>query len=183
MIKGFRGLCPWIYRIRFYPPCIYYGENWLIGHFKVDMKIVRSSHVLLRDWPTVYVDGASRGNPGAAGIGYCLFSEGGHLIKRGGVFIGFATSRVAEYYALKEGVEQAIENNMKRACFISDSLMVINQMKGVFKIHNKDIVAIRKDILKLLENFDEVAFYHVKRSQNCVADREANLAIDRGIKK
>jgi len=147
------------------------------------MKIVRNNRILLTEWPTVYVDGASRGNPGAAGIGYGVFSKEGHLLRRGGIFIGFATSRVAEYYALKEGVEQAIELGLKRACFISDSLMTINQMKGIFRVHNKDIAAIRRDILKLLENFDAVAFYHVKRSQNCLADKEANLAIDRGTKK
>ena len=147
------------------------------------MRIRKSSRISLKDWPIVYVDGASRGNPGPSGIGYGVFSKEGRLLTRGGVFIGFATSRVAEYYALKEGVEQAIEQGLKRVCFCSDSLMVMNQMKGVFKVHNKDVIPIRHDIMKLLENFDEVVFYHIKRSQNTLADKEANLAIDREKEK
>ena len=128
---------------------------------------------------TIYVDGASRGNPGAAGIGYCIVSEEGKIVKRGGKFIGFATSRVAEYYALREGVNQAIEMGIRTARFISDSLMVVNQMNGIFKIKNQDIKPIYKDIQELLSNFDAVAFIHVPRLQNAAADKEANLAIDR----
>ena len=56
---------------------------------------------------TVYVDGCSRGNPGPSGIGYRIVGENGQVLAEGGEFIGFATSRVAEYYALKEGCEQA----------------------------------------------------------------------------
>ena len=137
---------------------------------------------LIKEMPVVYVDGASRGNPGASGIGYCILDQDGHLLKRGGEFIGFATSRVAEYFALKEGIEQAQELGLKKACFVSDSLMVINQMKGIFKAKNKDILQIRDDINRMLQGFDEVAFWHVSRSINSVADKEANLAIDRELK-
>lgn len=128
---------------------------------------------------TVYVDGSSRGNPGPAGIGYHIVSEDGRILKDGGEFIGFATSRIAEYYALKEGCEQAIELGLKSVRFVSDNLMMINQMNGVFKIKNKDIIPIYQDIQELLKQFDACAFVHVKRSQNFDADREANKAIDR----
>jgi ribonuclease HI len=131
---------------------------------------------------TVYVDGSSRGNPGAAGIGYCLVDENGHTIKRGGEFIGFATSRVAEYYALKEGIEQAMELGLKSARFISDNLMVVNQMNGIFKVKNTDIKPIYNDIQEMLKNFTAVSFTHVPRLQNAAADKEANLAIDRVLK-
>lgn len=128
---------------------------------------------------TVYVDGSSRGNPGAAGIGYYILDENGHLLKRGGEFIGFATSRVAEYYALKEGVEQALELGLKSARFVSDNLMVVNQMNGIFQVKNADILPIYQDIQELLKNFEAVAFTHVARLQNSAADKEANLAIDK----
>ena len=131
---------------------------------------------------TVYVDGSSRGNPGAAGIGYYIVGEDGQLIKRGGEFIGFATSRVAEYYALKEGIEQAIELGFKSVRFVSDSLMVVNQMNGIFKVKNEDIQVIHKEIKELLKQFDVVVFTHVPRLQNAAADKEANLAIDRVLK-
>ena len=131
---------------------------------------------------TVYVDGSSRGNPGAAGVGYYIVGEDGQLIKRGGEFIGFATSRVAEYYALKEGIEQAIELGFKSVRFVSDSLMVVNQMNGIFKVKNEDIQAINKEIKELLKKFDVAVFTHVPRLQNAAADKEANLAIDRVLK-
>ncbi|MBO7664394.1 reverse transcriptase-like protein [Candidatus Saccharibacteria bacterium] len=131
---------------------------------------------------TIYVDGSSRGNPGAAGIGYYIVGEDGQLIKRGGEFIGFATSRVAEYYALKEGIEQAINLGFKSVRFVSDSLMVVNQMNGIFKVKNKDISVIYEEIKGLLKQFDVVVFTHVPRLQNAAADKEANLAIDRVLK-
>ncbi len=129
---------------------------------------------------TVYVDGSSRGNPGPAGIGYYIVGEDGNVLKKGGEFIGFATSRVAEYYALKEGVEQAIELGLKSVRFVGDNLMMINQMNGIYKIKNRDLSPIYTDIRKMIaENFEAVSFVHVKREQNVFADREANWAIDR----
>lgn len=131
---------------------------------------------------TVYVDGASRGNPGPAGIGYYIVGEDGQMIKRGGEFVGFATSRMAEYYAMREGIEQAIELGFKSARFVSDSLMVINQLNGIFTIKNQDIVPIYNDIQEMLKKFEVVAFTHVPRLQNSAADKEANIAIDKVLK-
>ena len=128
----------------------------------------------------VFVDGGSRGNPGPAGIGYYIVGEDGTVLARGGEFIGFATSRIAEYFALKEGVEQAIQLGLKNVRFVGDNLMMINQMNGIYKIKNKDLMPIFEDIKKMIrDNFEAVAFVHVKREKNAQADREANLAIDR----
>ncbi len=128
---------------------------------------------------TVYVDGSSKGNPGPAGIGYYIVGENGHVLKHGGEFIGFATSRVAEYYALKEGCKQAIELGLKQVRFVSDSLMLVNQMNGIYTVKNMDLLPIYNDIKKMVEQFEAVAFVHVKREQNVEADGEANDAIDR----
>lgn len=128
---------------------------------------------------TVYVDGGSRGNPGPAGVGYYIVGEQGELLKKGGEFIGFATSRVAEYYALKEGCEQALELGLKTVRFVGDSLMMINQMNGIYKVKNKDLLPIYEDIQEIIKKFEAVAFVHVSREQNYQADMEVNLAIDR----
>lgn len=129
---------------------------------------------------TVYIDGSSRGNPGPSGVGYCILGENGEVLKRGGEFIGFATSRVAEYYALKEGIEQAIELGLKSVRFVGDNLMMMNQMNGIYKVKNRDLLPIYADVRKLIaENFEAVSFTHVKREQNGRADEEANKAIDR----
>lgn len=127
---------------------------------------------------TVYVDGCSRGNPGPAGAGYYIVDAEGREIKRGGEYLGFATSRVAEYYAMKEGVEQALELGLKSVRFVGDNLMMINQLNGTYQVKNRDLVPIYNDIKKMLSGFEAVAFVHVPRVQNREADLEANAAVD-----
>ena len=128
---------------------------------------------------TVYVDGSSRGNPGPSGVGYHIVGENGEVLASGGEFIGFATSRVAEYYALKAGAEKAIELGLKSVRFVSDNLMMVNQMNGIYKVKNRDLLAIYDDIQELLTHFEACAFSHVMREQNTKADQQANLAVDR----
>ena len=132
---------------------------------------------------TVYVDGASRGNPGPSGIGYRIVDVDGGVIEQGGEFIGFATSRVAEYYAMRNGINRAIDLGLKTVRFVSDSLMVVNQLNGIFAVKNQDILPIYNDIENKLENFEAVSFTHVPRSHNIIADREANFAIDRILQR
>ena len=127
---------------------------------------------------TVNVDGASRGNPGPSGIGYVIHDHTGKIIEKGGEFIGFATSRMAEYYAMRKGIERAIELGFKSARFISDSLMVVNQLNGIFRIKNQDTMPIYRDIQSKLGSFEAISFTHVPRTQNAIADSEANTAID-----
>ncbi len=132
---------------------------------------------------TINVDGASRGNPGPSGIGYCIHDNTGQIIEKGGEFIGFATSRVAEYCAMRKGLERAIELGYKTCRFIADSLMVVNQLNGVFSVKNQDIMPIYKDIQGKLDQFEAVSFTHVPRSKNAIADSEANIAIDKILRK
>ena len=132
---------------------------------------------------SIYVDGASRGNPGPSGVGYRIVDTDGKVLEQGGEFIGFATSRVAEYYAMKNGIEHAIRLGLKSVHFFSDSLMVVNQLNGIFSIKNSDIITIYNGIQKLLQNFDSVSFTHIPRSDNVIADSEANGAIDHLLKK
>jgi ribonuclease HI/ADP-ribose pyrophosphatase YjhB (NUDIX family) len=132
---------------------------------------------------TINVDGASRGNPGPSGIGYCIHDDSGKIIEQGGEFIGFATSRVAEYYAIKKGIERALEMKYKTVRFISDSLMVVNQLNGIFTVKNQDILPIYNELQEKIDQFDAVSFTHVPRSENTIADSEANAAIDKILKK
>ena len=131
----------------------------------------------------INVDGASRGNPGPSGIGYCIYNNDGHIIKQGGEFIGFATSRVAEYFAMRKGIELAIELGYKKVRFVSDSLMVVNQLNGIFTVKNRDVMPIYKDIQDKLGSFEAVSFAHVNRDKNVIADHEANLAISNTLNR
>lgn len=157
-----------------------------VSVFEIIEGRVNSSRISSRDTASaasVYVDGASHGNPGPSGIGYRIMSPAGQVIEQGGEFIGFATSRVAEYYAMKNGIEHAIKQDLKSARFFSDSLMVVNQLNGIFTIKNPDLIPIYDDIQKLLENFESVSFTHIPRSENTVADTEANAAITKILQK
>ena len=133
------------------------------------------------DAATVYTDGASRGNPGPSGIGYYIIGTDGRELKRGGEFLGMSNSRLAEYYGLKEGIEQAIELGLKRVSFISDNLMMVNQMNGVYKVKNSDLMQVYMDVLEKLKSLESYSFTHVPRSQNSEADAEANRVIDEAL--
>ena len=133
------------------------------------------------DVATVYTDGASRGNPGPSGIGYYIIGTDGRELKRGGEFLGMSNSRLAEYYGLKEGIEQAIELGLKRVSFMSDNLMMVNQMNGVYKVKNSDLMQVYMDVLEKLKGLESYSFTHVPRSQNSEADAEANRVIDEAL--
>ena len=147
---------------------------------------VNPGHTSARDTAngvTINVDGASRGNPGPSGIGYCIHDDSGKIIEQGGEFIGFATSRVAEYYAMKKGIERALELKYKTVRFISDSLMVVNQLNGIFTVKNQDVLPIYNELQEKINQFDAASFTHVPRSENTIADSEANHAIDKILKQ
>jgi len=135
------------------------------------------------DFATIYTDGGSRGNPGPSALGYYIIGPDGKELKRGGEFLGFSTSRLAEYYGLKEGLEQALELGLKRVHFKSDSLMMINQMNGVYKVKNPDLMQVHTDVLKLLGNLEAYSFTHVPRELNAEADAEVNKAIDANMRR
>lgn len=130
------------------------------------------------DAATIYTDGGSRGNPGPSGLGYYIVGADGREIKRGGEYLGMSNSRLAEYYGLKEGLEQAIELGLKRVNFMSDSLMMVNQMNGVYQVKNKDLMQVYTDVLGLLSKLDSYSFTHVPRERNKEADAEVNRVID-----
>ena len=131
----------------------------------------------------VYVDGASRGNPGPSGIGHRIVGVDGRILEQGGEFIGFATSRVAEYHAMRAGLERVLSLGITSARFFSDSLMVVNQLNGVFAVKNRDILPTYSQIQELIGRFESISFTYLPRSRNRVADYEANLAIDNALKK
>ena len=133
-------------------------------------------------YATIYTDGGSRGNPGPSGIGYYIVGSDGREIKRGCEFLGFTSSRLAEYYGLKEGLEQAIELGLKKVNCCSDNLMMVNQLNGVYPVKNKDLLQVHEDVLKLIAKFDSFSIMHIPREQNRIADAEANRAMDEHLR-
>ena len=126
----------------------------------------------------IYADGGSRGNPGPSASGYVLLTMNDQIIKQNGVFLGITTNNQAEYKSLLYALKDAIELESKVVSVYMDSLLVINQMKEIYKIKNKDLIPIHNEIQELLKKFHSVTFTHVPRELNKLADAEVNKCLD-----
>ena len=95
----------------------------------------------------LYTDGGSRGNPGPSASGFVLLDEDDKIIEDKGVYLGVTTNNQAEYTALKLGLEEALRRQMVVVDVFMDSLLVVNQMKGSFKVRNRDLWPIHSSIM------------------------------------
>lgn len=126
----------------------------------------------------LYADGGSRGNPGPSASGYVLMDMDNRIIMKAGVYIGVTTNNQAEYQALKLAFEEARKLDVPDVHVYMDSLLVINQMLGVFKVKNRDLWPIHDEAVRLSKQFRHVSFTHVPRELNKLADAEVNEALD-----
>ena len=125
-----------------------------------------------------YTDGGSRGNPGPSASGYVLMDEANQVVEEGGEYLGITTNNQAEYQAVKLALEKAHKFNPQQIDFFIDSLLVVNQMNGIFKVKNKDLWPIHEDIKQLSAQYKKVTFTHVRREYNTLADDEVNKVLD-----
>jgi ribonuclease HI len=100
------------------------------------------------------------------------------IIEKSGVYLGITTNNQAEYHALKVGLTQAHKLGAQEVHVFLDSLLVINQMKGIFKVKNRDLWPVHESIKQLTNNFKKVHFTHVPRELNKLADAEVNETLD-----
>ncbi|MDD4081752.1 MAG: ribonuclease HI family protein [Sphaerochaetaceae bacterium] len=129
---------------------------------------------------TLYFDGASKGNPGPAGVGVRLLNTNQQTIAEKSFFIGNNTNNVAEYMGLIYGIQVAIDYNVSKLNIFSDSLLVVNHINGIYKITNSKLKPLYNQAIKLLEHFtDGFIISHIDRSKNSRADELANQAIRR----
>jgi len=127
----------------------------------------------------IQFDGGSRGNPGPAGIGVVLRAQDGTPVLTLGRFIGRATNNVAEYRALITGLEKAIELGAKKVLIRGDSELIIRQMLGQYRVKNADLKELYDEAQALYRQFAEAKIEHNYREKNELADRLANMAMDR----
>ena len=125
----------------------------------------------------LYTDGGARGNPGPAGIGAILKDDNG-LIAKDSQFIGRATNNEAEYKALILGLGLAKRYDPKRLICFLDSELVASQLNGRYKIKNGRLRSLVLEIKTLEQQFPEVVYQYIPRSQNKEADRLVNEVID-----
>jgi ribonuclease HI len=127
---------------------------------------------------TIYSDGGSRGNPGPSAAGYVVLNHRQEVIAEGGEYLGITTNNQAEYQGVRLGLEKAIELKYRQVDFKIDSMLVVNQMKGLYKIKNRELWPIHERIRELMKQFDKVTFNHVAREFNQLADGMVNKTLD-----
>jgi ribonuclease HI len=117
-----------------------------------------------------YTDGASKGNPGQAGIGVVIFTMDGRKIAQQAKAIGIATNNIAEYSALIEAMTMAQDLGIRVLNVISDSELMVRQVSGVYKIKNVDILKKAQEVMELRRGFEKFSISYVGREHNKIAD-------------
>jgi ribonuclease HI len=126
----------------------------------------------------LFTDGGSRGNPGPAAFAYVLEADDGTVLAAHGEAIGVATNNVAEYRALVAGLEKAAELQVGEVEVVSDSELLVKQMKGEYKVRNEALRHLSVEAARLARRVGRVSYRAVRREQNELADRLVNEALD-----
>lgn len=127
---------------------------------------------------TIFTDGGSRGNPGPSAAGYVVLDYSQQVIAQGGEYLGITTNNLAEYHGVRIGLERAVELKHRNLNFKIDSMLVVNQMKGFYKIKNRELWPVHERIRTLMKHFDKITFNHVRREFNQLADGMVNKTLD-----
>ena len=134
-------------------------------------------------WFTTHCDGGSRGNPGPSGYGAVVEDPQGRVVARLGKFLGIQTNNYAEYSGLLAVLEWAIENGAKRLRVVSDSELMVKQMKGQYKVASPALRPLYEEARRLSRQLERFEMRHTLRGGNQEADRLANEAMDKGMGK
>ncbi|HEY6069388.1 MAG TPA: ribonuclease HI family protein [Gaiellaceae bacterium] len=126
----------------------------------------------------LFTDGGSRGNPGPAAYGYVLEADDGTVLDARGEAIGRATNNVAEYGGLVAGMEKAAELGVRELEVVSDSELLVKQMRGEYRVKNAALRELWEQATDLERQFGRVRYTAVRREHNELADRLVNDALD-----
>src|SRR6202166_3214186 len=128
-----------------------------------------------------FIDGGARGNPGPAGYGVLIQDESRKQIAALSEYLGHQTNNFAEYQGLIAALEYAIANGHKALKVISDSELLVRQIKGIYKVNNLVLRDLHGRAKELIAQLDWFSIGHVLRGHNEEADRLANAAMDKGM--
>ena len=126
----------------------------------------------------LYTDGGSRGNPGPSALGFVICDMEENVVKKESKYLGITTNNQAEYQGVKDGLEACHDLGIREVHVYMDSMLVVNQMKGIFKVKNRDLWPIHQSTKDLLPNFSHVTFTHIPRELNRQADSMVNECLD-----
>jgi ribonuclease HI len=128
-----------------------------------------------------YCDGGSRGNPGPAGFGVYIQDSAGKVLGELSQFLGVHTNNFAEYSALLAAVEFAITNGHRSLRVVSDSELMVKQIKGQYRVNSPELRPLYEEAKRRIGRLEHFQIQHVLREKNRHADRLANVAMDRGM--
>jgi probable phosphoglycerate mutase len=131
---------------------------------------------------TAYFDGGSRGNPGSAGYGVYIEDEEGTVLAELAEGIGVATNNVAEYHGLVAALQWAADRNLTELHVKGDSLLLIQQMLGKYRIKNEGLLPLYREARHLCARIGRVTFEHIPRERNKNADRLSNVGMDQNVR-
>ena len=134
-------------------------------------------------WFTAHCDGGSRGNPGPSGYGAVIEDPQGQVVARLSRFLGRQTNNYAEYSGLLAVLEWALANGTKRLRVVSDSELMVKQMKGLYKVKSPGLLPLWQEARRMAGRLDGFEMRHTLRGGNKEADRLANEAMDKGAGK
>lgn len=131
----------------------------------------------------LYIDGASRGNPGEAGAGVWMTDTSGRKVVEVSRYLGHKTNNEAEYWALLLGLREAKRLGGKSVHILTDSELVERQVKGLYRVKDVNLKGLHKVVTQNLKEFFSFEIKSIPREENREADRLANRAIERRIAK
>ena len=130
---------------------------------------------------TAYFDGGSRGNPGPAGYGAYIVDGDGTVVAELSGALGVATNNVAEYHGLIAALQWAADHDITAVKVKGDSLLLIEQMRGNYKVKNEGLRPLYHRARMLVMQIGDVSFEHVPREKNADADRLSNVGMDANV--
>lgn len=133
---------------------------------------------MLLEEAKLYTDGGSRGNPGKSAAAFVICNLDDNVVEKSGYYIGIATNNQAEYYGFKMGLERSRDLGIGRLTLFSDSQLVVNQMNGLYKVKNQELAPLYAEVKEIAQSFEKIAFVHIPRELNRIADGEVNRILD-----
>jgi ribonuclease HI len=127
---------------------------------------------------TAYFDGGARANPGPAGYGVYIVDDLGNVLAELSGSLGVTTNNVAEYTGLIAALQWAVDHGLKQIAIKGDSLLIIEQMRGNYKVKNEGLKPLHMKARMLVMQIGDVKFDHVRREFNKDADRLSNVGMD-----
>lgn len=141
----------------------------------VDSSITKSHRLV------VFIDGASRGNPGESAFALVIGNEKGEILYQAAGRIGIATNNEAEYRALLEALDTVLRLGITRVAIFSDSELLVKQIQGSYQVRSLKLLPLYQEVQRKIRKFQEFSILHVERKKNVLADRLASEILTRKI--